>query len=200
MSRRGKKRGLTEEEQELWERVKAASTPLHPVRKSVETPAAPVKPARSAPAPKPQLPEFTLGQSAKTPPARHILAPSIMDHVAAQPVQMDHKRYHKMKRGKLSPEARIDLHGLTLAAAHPRLNGFIMRSYAEGKRLVLVITGKGKKKDEGGPIPVRDGVLRHEVPHWLSMPPLSQIVLQVVQAHQSHGGGGAYYVYLRRTR
>ncbi|MFG6543173.1 Smr/MutS family protein, partial [Sulfitobacter sp. M22298] len=53
---------------------------------------------------------------------------------------------------------------------------------------------------DGGPIPVRDGVLRHQVPQWLSMPPLSSLVLQVAQAHVSHGGGGAYYVYLRRNR
>ena len=55
-------------------------------------------------------------------------------------------------------------------------------------------------RDEGGPIPVRHGVLRHQVPQWLSMPPLSSAVLQVSQAHISHGGGGAYYVYLRRHR
>ena len=47
---------------------------------------------------------------------------------------------------------------------------------------------------------VRDGVLRHQVPQWLSMPPLSALVLQITQAHVSHGGGGAYYVYLRRNR
>ena len=61
-------------------------------------------------------------------------------------------------------EDRIDLHGMTLDQAHPALIGFIMRSYGEGKRLVLVITGKGKAKDEGGPIPVRLGVLKHQVP------------------------------------
>jgi DNA-nicking Smr family endonuclease len=38
------------------------------------------------------------------------------------------------------------------------------------------------------------------VPHWLSVPPLSGLVLQITPAHQSHGGGGAYYVYLRRMR
>jgi len=38
-------------------------------------------------------------------------------------------------------------------------------------------------------------------PHkWLSSPPLAQAVLQVAPAHVSHGGEGAYYVYLRRQR
>lgn len=98
------------------------------------------------------------------------------------------------------PEAKIDLHGMTMSQAHPALVNFVMRNHGRGARLVLVITGKGKSADEGGPIPVRHGVLKHQVPQWLALPPLRGVVLQVTQAHQKHGGGGAYYVYLRRTR
>ena len=65
---------------------------------------------------------------------------------------------------------------------------------------MLVVTGKGKDRDEPGPIPTPRGVLRHRVPQWLALPPLSQAVLQVTPAHISHGGEGAYYVYLRRGR
>jgi DNA-nicking Smr family endonuclease len=36
------------------------------------------------------------------------------------------------------------------------------------------------------------------VPGWLHLPPLGPAVLQVTEAHQRHGGSGAYYVYLRR--
>jgi DNA-nicking Smr family endonuclease len=68
----------------------------------------------------------------------------------------------------------------------------------DGLRLVLVITGKGKVKDEDGPIPIRQGVLRHQVPQWLEAPPIGSLVLNIRQAHLRHGGGGAYYVYLRR--
>jgi DNA-nicking Smr family endonuclease len=130
----------------------------------------------------------------------HDLMPSLPDQVRKSPVQMDSKAFTKLKRGKLSPEGRIDLHGMTLDRAHPALTRFILNAHKSGKRLVLVITGKGKMRDEGGPIPVRHGVLRHQVPQWLAMPPLASAVLQVSQAHISHGGGGAYYVYLRRQR
>jgi DNA-nicking Smr family endonuclease len=130
----------------------------------------------------------------------HDLMPSLPDQIRKSPVQMDNKAFTKLKRGKLSPEGRIDLHGMTLDRAHPALTRFILGAHKNGKRLVLVITGKGKMRDEGGPIPVRYGVLRHQVPQWLSMPPLASAVLQVSQAHISHGGGGAYYVYLRRQR
>ena len=85
-------------------------------------------------------------------------------------------------------------------SAHPALVRFVMSAHASGKRLVLVITGKGKDRDEPGPMPVPRGVLRHQVPQWLSLPPLANVVLQVTPAHVSHGGGGAYYVYLRRHR
>ena len=111
---------------------------------------------------------------------------------------MDAKRHARLRRGKLEPEDRLDLHGLTLAAAHPRLVRFVTEAHLAGKRLILVITGKGRGKTGEGPIPSRIGALRHEVPVWLAQAPLSRFVLQVVPAHPKHGGTGAYYVYLRR--
>jgi DNA-nicking Smr family endonuclease len=113
---------------------------------------------------------------------------------------MDRKAFDRLRRGKLKPEARLDLHGMTLDQARPALTRFLMSSHAQGRRLVLVITGKGKSADDAGPIPARRGLLRHNVPAWLQQPPLAQIVLQVTQAHLRHGGSGALYVYLRRHR
>jgi DNA-nicking Smr family endonuclease len=155
---------------------------------------------------KERSPRASVSLDGKTPPkpaARKTsfdLAPSLPDRLNHAPIQMDRKSFSRMKRGKLRPEARIDLHGMTLEHAHSALTRFILSSHRSGKRLVLVITGKGKDRDEGGPIPVRHGVLRHQTPHWLATAPLSSVVLQVSQAHASHGGGGAYYVYLRRHR
>ncbi|WP_315898768.1 Smr/MutS family protein [Vannielia litorea] len=78
---------------------------------------------------------------------------------------------------------------------------FIHSAHADGKRLVLVITGKGRTKpDDDGPIPSRPGVLRRQVPDWLTRPPLASLVLEVIPANLRHGGDGAFYVYLRRTR
>ncbi len=105
-----------------------------------------------------------------------------------------------MRRGKLVPEAKIDLHGMTQAEALPELIGFVMQAAQRNLRLVLVITGKGRGRDDDGPIPERVGVLRQNVPDWLRRPPLGSIVQGVVPAHQRHGGGGALYVYLRRLR
>lgn len=113
---------------------------------------------------------------------------------------MDSGRFDKLRRGRLTPEARLDLHGMTLDRAHGALNAFIRSASADGLRLVLVITGKGRP-EAGGELGLqRPGALRHGVPHWLSMPPLAAHVLQVAPAHARHGGGGAFYVYLRRRR
>ena len=116
------------------------------------------------------------------------------------PVQMDKRQFQRLNRGKLDPEARIDLHGMTLAQAHGALNSFILRAQSKGLRLVLVITGKGRTASDDGPIPRRRGALKHDVPQWLRMAPLGPIVLEIREAHIRHGGAGAYYVYLRRRR
>ncbi len=202
MARRRK--GLTPEERELWARVVEQTQPLRrpaaPMPEITPTRSDPVVPQPAPPLQPDQPPvkPFRVGEAA--PVARaHDLAPGLSAGLAAAPLRMDRKRFVQMSRGKLSPEARIDLHGLTLAEAHPRLTTFILQAHANGARLVLVITGKGRYRDEGGPIPVRPGALRHQLPHWLSLPPLRGIVLQVSEAHLKHGGSGAFYVYLRKA-
>ncbi len=196
---RRRPRHLSPEERALWDRVADRTTPLHPERDMAEPDAAPVpSPKRPTPHPDP-LPKFQVGERAQHRRPHDVMRP-LIDRLAAAPVNMDNKSFGKMKRGKLKPEARIDLHGMTMAEAHPELVAFILGSQAMGRRLVLVITGKGKDRDDGGPIPTRHGVLRHQVPQWLALPPLAPAILQVTPAHIRHGGHGAYYVYLRRNR
>jgi len=190
------RRKLSDEERALWRRVTDTAERMHPERKGHEAPMPKPKPKRR---PISQLPAFEMGGKPAAPPA-HDLSPTISERMARVPLNMDRKTHAKLKRGKMAPEGKLDLHGMTMDQAHPRLVSFILSAHSQGKRLVLVITGKGKNRDNGGPIPVRHGVLRHQVPHWLSVPPLAQAVLQVAEAHLKHGGGGAYYVYLRRLR
>lgn len=203
MSRR---RTLRPEEEELWQAVARTARPMHPKTKGflnrvegmgqTHSPVPEPKP-RDVEGPKSWLEPFRLGQKAKTAPA-HDIAPGLGEALKAAPLQMDAKLHGKMVRGKLLPEARIDLHGMTLAEAHPELIRFVLNAQSAGMRLVLVITGKGKRGEDYGPIPTRMGALRHQVPQWLRLPPLGPAVLQVTEAHLKHGGSGAYYVYLRR--
>ncbi len=192
------RRKLTQDEMDLWQRIAEQTEKMHPDRRIAPSLARP-KPEPTKRAPTPVQP-FTLGQSAKGQAAQNALLPSIEDRVNAAPLQMDRKRFTRMKRGKERPEAKLDLHGMTVDRAHPALTRFILSAQSSGKRLVLVVTGKGKHRDDGDPIPKPLGILRHQVPQWLALPPLSQAVLQVSSAHIAHGGSGAYYVYLRKAR
>ena len=192
-------RRLRPDEVELWNKVAGTAERINrPKPKSEVKPGDTFRKPVTIPAD--PLPSFQIGARAKGAQGNHDLRNSVSDQIRSAPLRKDRKTHTKMKRGKLVPEARIDLHGMTMDRAHPSLTGFIMRAASEGKRLVLVITGKGKDRDDEGPIPIRRGVLRHQVPHWLSVPPLSQLVLQITAAHDRHGGGGAYYVYLKRLR
>lgn len=205
MSRRP--RALRPEEQEIWDQVARSARAMH--HRAAPPPAAALPDSKPliepAPLPMPVVPKmptsgFRLGSRAKVKPLGHDLAPSIGETLREAPLQMDAGTHKAMRRGKVMPEARLDLHGLTLSEAHPELVRFILNAHADGMRLVLVITGKGKARDDGGPIPTRTGALRHQVPQWMRLPPLSPVILQVTQSHLRHGGEGAYYVYLRRTR
>jgi DNA-nicking Smr family endonuclease len=192
MTRRPRK--LTPEERELWQRVAHTAQALHPETvRPTEKPVA--RPPKKGPA---HLTGFQVGEAARHIIPGHDLAPTLPERLAAAPMRMERRMHQQMTRGKLQPEARLDLHGMTLAEAHPELIRFILSSHGKARRLVLVITGKGKNSDDIGPIPQRPGVLRQQVPNWLAAPPLGSLVLQVTPAHQRHGGSGAYYVYLRR--
>lgn len=199
-----RRRGLTPEDRELWSRVARSAKPLHPVRRvpqeedPPQTPRATVKPPSAAPlAPSAIPPGFHVGQKVRLLASGHLHpAPTPAERLAEAPLRMDPKTHRRMAQGKLRPEARLDLHGMTLATAHPTLIAFLLSAHARGHRLVLIITGKGR--GDHGPLPTRPGALRHQVPHWLHSAPLSAIVQQVTAAHYRHGGEGAYYVYLRR--
>lgn len=183
------RRKLRPEERELWHQVAKTAVPMHPSKRKESPQLLQDEGRRKEPIPEP-IASFEIGEKAKTasriPPSK------------AGAVRMDAKAYRKLARGKLQPEGKMDLHGMTVDQAHSELKNFILRSHAKGRRLVLVITGKGRSAD--GFMPFQRGVLRRQVPLWLEQLPLAPLVLQVSTASPKHGGEGALYVYLRRQR
>ena len=146
----------------------------------------------------PELKPFIIGE--KVLKKEKISLPNFHEDNKINSPNMDKKNFKKLVKGKMEIEGTIDLHGLTADQAKIKLITFINHSYSLGKRLIIVITGKGKHKgfDEfQRPI---NGVLRQNLPEWLSGPSVSNKVLQVTQAQPKHGGAGAFYVYLRRQR
>jgi DNA-nicking Smr family endonuclease len=107
---------------------------------------------------------------------------------------IERKKASKLKSGDLDIEGKIDLHGHTLESAYMLLTNFINNSYNQGKRNLLVITGKGIKKDG------RVGLIKQSLVDWLNNSALKDKVLAVTQASVKHGGEGAFYIYLRKKK
>jgi DNA-nicking Smr family endonuclease len=97
----------------------------------------------------------------------------------------------RLRRGQVRPDRVIDLHGYSLADAHAVLAEALDAAAADGVRVLLVITGKGR-----GDRPSR---IRAELGHWLEAGGMRHRIAALRPAHPRHGGGGAHYLILRRT-
>ena len=96
----------------------------------------------------------------------------------------------RLARGKYAVQAEIDLHGMTVAEARPRLADFIDYSLKQGLTCVRIVHGKGLGSGHRGP------VLKSAVNRWLRK---WDSVLAFVSARQVDGGTGAVYVLLDRA-
>jgi DNA-nicking Smr family endonuclease len=184
-----RRRQLSDEEQALWSGFARSITPLRHARTSGKAEASDTgpaaKPANAARSSKPaKAPEVgPQPQPVKTPP----LAP------------LGRRLRQRVARGREPIDARIDLHGMTQMRAHAALLAFLQRNQADGARMVLVVTGKGSDRGERDPAAPR-GVLKRQVPLWLSLPEFRSMIVGFEEAHVGHGGQGALYVRLRRPR
>lgn len=178
-------------DQDAWQQVAQQARPLKKAN---------VVPQPLAPLPKVYKPEGAgaaayakaeAKQKAPLPHGRHSEKPA---------PQMDKRLKQRFQRGELPIDARLDLHGLTLANAERALSKLIRDCVAQQKRCLLVITGKGTSRDiETGPFQGR-GVLRAWLPEYLKRGPWRDQILGVAPARQEMGGAGAFYVLLRRQR
>lgn len=106
---------------------------------------------------------------------------------------LDRRALLRLRRGLWPVEAELDLHGCTQDTAHRRLEAFLASAESDGRRCVLVITGRGLR---GGDT----GVLREAVPRWLNQHPNRRRVLAFCYATPARGGQGALFVLVRRVR
>ena len=115
--------------------------------------------------------------------------------LAADDKNFDRNISRSLSRGKLLPQAALDLHGMTLAAAEREVGRFLELANHRDFRVVLIVTGKGLREEGGGLV---GGRIRTEFVSWLNRADNRVRVRSVRPAHPHHGGSGAFYVLLRR--
>jgi len=114
---------------------------------------------------------------------------------SSTPFSFDRDVDRALSKGRRRPEAKLDLHGMTLAAAERAVMRFIAEALEQNRRVVLIVTGKGSRLEGGR---VFGGRIRAEFPGWLERAENRARVAGGRTAHSRHGGSGAFYVLLRR--
>jgi len=176
---------------ELWTEVAKSVKPLRKQAAGKKAPATKLRAAPRAAHPKPAI---------VPPPAAARSPPPLTG--------FDRRTSQKFTRGNVDIEARIDLHGTGIEMARVRLLRFLAEARHQGNRTVLVITGKGDSPFSRHTLhgkshydaPERQGKLRRHLPEWLHEAEFRALVSGFQPAHPKHGGGGAFYVRLRRDR
>ena len=95
----------------------------------------------------------------------------------------------------------IDLHGFSLENANNVIEEFIIQCVKKNVNKIIVITGKGlRSKSIRNPYVSKDlSILKHSVPDFIkSKPNLMKIIQKIEEAKIEDGGGGAFYIYLKR--
>ncbi len=175
---------------ELWTEIAKSVKPLR--RRGTRK----APPAVEPPKPAPKI------------PVTHVHVPRNHAKVPPPITGFDRRTTQKLTRGNVEIESRFDLHGTGVEVARGRLLQFLRRAHAEALRTVLVITGKGDSPyarhtlhgSDHFHAPERQGRLRRLLPEWLNEPEFRTLVSGFQPAHPKHGGGGAFYVRMRRTR
>lgn len=169
-------RGLSAEEQALWNRVVETVRPLEgKVSAAVAAEPAPVAAAKAGkPGAKPVIPTQRKPQPGTT---------------------LDGSWDRRLSRGLVVPDAIVDLHGHNLDTAWALLDHRLERSIAAGERLFLLITGKPRPDASQ-----KRGAIRAAVDDWLHASRHAGDIAAVRNAHPRHGGAGALYIVLRKRR
>lgn len=165
------RRELSAEEKKLWRRVAATVKPHRAAPAENDTAAPPLR-AKSKPAPPAPAPHRSSATITSLPPA-------------------DRGSEKRVRRGRIEIGATLDLHGHTQDSGRAALMRFLRAAQARGDRAVIVVTGVGR----GGA-----GVLKRRLPEWLAEPELRPLTSGFAQAHRTHGGAGAFYVFVKRSR
>ena len=173
---------MSDDEEDLFRRAMSGAKPIKTEKR--------VPPAGKKPRPKAKF-----ARADESAALRESLDPDIDDLEADSGAALRFHRQHvgkrtmrKLARGNYAVQDELDLHGMTVAEARPRLADFIEHSARSGKTCVRIVHGKGLGSGDRGPR------LKPSVNRWLRK---LNYVLAFVSTRQVDGGTGAVYVLLQ---
>ena len=109
----------------------------------------------------------------------------------------------KFQKNKNLKVRSIDLHGYTLDEANKTIEDFINKAFSENINKLIVVTGKGlHSENEKDPYVSKDlGILKYSVPEFISNnSALMSIINEITDAKIEDGGGGAFYIFLKKNK
>ena len=177
-------RALSAGERALWRRVVADVRPSRPVAPEEADPIV------SAPATAAVVQPAAVVTPRAPPPARANVGNN----------ELDASWEKRLRAGLAAPDRVVDLHGLTAAEALRCAIAAIESGAAHGARLILLITGKAPPRESTRLDQPLRGIIRASLADWIAASSARAHVVTVRGAHRRHGGEGAVYVILRRTR
>lgn len=178
-----------EDDKRLWRLVASTVTPRAPASPAKMRSKARIRPSLKSDTALPAEPPTRLASIAPLRLHPEDLKPAAPKLPKTPPGRIEPNRKLRIVKERDPIGARLDMHGLDQDQARATLEAFIRRSYGQGHRAVLVITGKGR---------IGHGVLKQRTPEWLADPSLREMIAGVSTADQRHGGEGALYVALKR--
>ena len=186
-------RGLSEAEQAAWAKLAQSVTPIAG-RKRPPVPETPEQAVKVAPRPAPKPPR-------KRPETQPRLAQTSLPprRVRGFDAQLDGHWDRKLKAGQVAPAYTLDLHGHSLNGAYDRVMRGIDQARAMDARVVLVIAGRERPVDPADRGTKR-GAIRAKLLDWLAASHHGDAIAAIRKAHQRHGGSGALYLVLKRSR
>ncbi|WP_440928366.1 Smr/MutS family protein [Candidatus Pelagibacter sp.] len=116
--------------------------------------------------------------------------------------KIPNKDLEKKKINTLETKS-IDLHGFSLEEANEFVETFINKSFKDGVRKLIIVTGKGlHSKNEADPFVSKDlSILKYSVPEFIkNNETLMKKIIEIKEAEAKDGGSGSFYVYLKKIK
>ena len=107
------------------------------------------------------------------------------------------------QNAKVNKIKKLDLHGFSLNEANQTIKKFINKSFEDGYKQLLIITGKGlRSKVHNNPyLSKQMNVLKHSVPEFIKNDEdLFKKIRKISTADLKDGGEGAFYIFLKKIK